>query len=331
MVGANAYSASTQSGYASHIRAYLLFCLYFDFNPLPGSDVALSQFFVFQSQTVAPQSLQIYCAGIRSFHLDNGFPWLHISARPGPNRILRGLKRIYGVGAKPKLAITLEILAKMRNFLDFSDHNDVNWWAAALVCFFACLRKDNCTVEKESSFNSSANLCRGDFGPQLGWSRVLESALWVRIRRSKTNQVRARVHMVPLMPVRGSDLCPVTAVVHAFSFFPDTAPGAAPFTQRERNGAPSPLTHGSFVRKLKSLITYIGMSPDDYSGHSFRIGAATLSFQLTPKHELIKGLGDWASDAYLGYNRATLQTRCLLPTLMAMHASRISRASPPRS
>ena len=47
------------------------------------------------------------------------------------------------------------------------------------------------------------------------------------------------------------------------------------------------------------------LGEDDYSGHSFRIGAATLSFSLTPRHELITDLGDWASDAYLGYNRAT--------------------------
>ena len=45
----------------------------------------------------------------------------------------------------------------MRGHLDFSKPADVMWWAAALTAFFGCFRKDNVTVDKESSFNSSAN------------------------------------------------------------------------------------------------------------------------------------------------------------------------------
>ena len=70
---------------------------------------------------------------------------------------------MYGVGPKPKLAITLEILLAMHGRLDFNIPADVKWRAAALTAFFGCVRKDNVTVDKESSFNSSANLCRGDF------------------------------------------------------------------------------------------------------------------------------------------------------------------------
>ena len=79
------------------------------------------------------------------------------------------------------------------------------------------------------------------------------------------------------------------------------------------------------MRRLKELVSAIGLDRDDYSSHPFGIGAATLGFALTPKHELIKLHGDWAYDAYLGYNRMTVETRCLLPSLMALRAARVAR------
>ena len=131
-------------------------------------------------------------SGIRSFHIDNGYYWPHVSSRPIVHRTMRGLKRVFGAGPKQQFDITLEILMAMRGHLDFSNPADVMWWAAALTAFFGCFRKDNVTVDKESSFNSSANLSRGDFAPHKGsWANVFEGPLWVRVRRSKTNQSKA--------------------------------------------------------------------------------------------------------------------------------------------
>lgn len=321
-----AHAGNTRKAYASHVKAYVGFCIFFDFNPLPASDIALSQFLVFQSQTVNPSSLQTYMSGIRAFHLDHGFTWPHVSTRPVIFRTLQGLKRVCGAPAKPKLAITLEHLLKFREFLNFDDPNDVMWWGAALTAFFCALRKDNVTVEKASSWNSRANLTRGDFAPKYGWARVLEGPLWVRLRHSKTNQQGAKCHLIPLIPIRGSPLCPVSAVVRALGLQANLPANSAPFCQFSGGGESTPLTHGSFVRRFKVLVSSIGLDPNDYSGHSFRIGAATLSFSLTSKHELIKAHGDWASDAYLAYNRMSVQTRCLLPSLLALHAAKVACA-----
>ena len=80
---------------------------------------------------------------------------------------------------------------------------------------------ENVTVDKESSFNSSANLCTGDFAPHEGdWGQVFKGPLWVCIRRSKTNQYGAKVHYVPLIPIPNSALCPEAAAVRAFALSP---------------------------------------------------------------------------------------------------------------
>ena len=162
----------------------------------------------------------------------------------------------------------------------------------------------------------------------------MEGPLWVQIRSSKTNQSGTRVHYVPLIPIPGSPLCPVTAVVRAFSVHPDceaTQPAFSTWTGGAgaggaRAGRFSPMTHSVFVRRFKVLIKDIGLNPADYSGHSFRRGAATLGFTLTDRHELIKYLGDWRSDAYLGYNQMSVESKCLLPELMAQYAIGLSRA-----
>ena len=89
------------------------------------------------------------------------------------------------------------------------------------------------------------------------------------------------------------------------------------------------MSHSVFVRRFKVLIKDIGLNPADYSGHSFRRGAATLGFTLTDRHELIKYFlrGDWRSrDAYLGYNQMSVESKCLLPELMAQYAIGLSRA-----
>jgi hypothetical protein len=304
-----------------------MFCLYFELPILPATDLSLSQFLVFQSKSCTPASLQVYTAGIRSFHLDNNFPWIHVSARPVVHRTMMGLKRLYGQPSTPKMAISIGHLLSMRGFLNLSDKNDAHFWAACCTAFFGCFRKDNITTEKSGSFNASANLARGDLLPELGYERSLFSTWWVRVRHSKTNQHHSKVNFVPLIAQPGSPLCPVAAVVTAFSCNPNADPNTSAFCSFDSEGFASPLTHGTFVRRLKELISAIGLDPLRFSGHSFRRGAATLAFSLTGNHELIMSLGDWRSNCYLGYRQVSDQSRCVLPRLMAASASKtVARA-----
>jgi hypothetical protein len=71
------------------------------------------------------------------------------------------------------------------------------------------------------------------------------------------------------------------------------------------------------VKSLKALLQMAGFNPANFSGHSFRRGAATDSFSLTNKHDQIQLHGDWISEAYLRYNEVDDDYRLELPTLMA--------------
>ena len=64
-----------------------------------------------------------------------------------------------------------------------------------------------------------------------------------------------------------------------------------------------PLTHSSFVSKLREALKAVGVDCSGYSGDSFRIGAATTAVSKGIQDSLIKTMGRWQSIAYQLYVR----------------------------
>ena len=63
------------------------------------------------------------------------------------------------------------------------------------------------------------------------------------------------------------------------------------------------LRRAYFVSTMKLLISLLGLSPIDFSGHSLRAGAATSGANQGLDSWEIKMLGRWRSDAYNVYLR----------------------------
>ena len=61
------------------------------------------------------------------------------------------------------------------------------------------------------------------------------------------------------------------------------------------------MTHKSFTYNLKSLLCKIGVNPDDWTGHSFRRGGASLLYRLGVDLLTSHACGDWSSDTFLRY------------------------------
>ena len=76
------------------------------------------------------------------------------------------------------------------------------------------------------------------------------------------------------------------------------APG--PFFQFNNR---EPLTRELLVQHLREALTNAGIDASKFSGHSFRIGAASTAAALGVEDSLIKTLGQWKSSAYLPYVR----------------------------
>ena len=58
-----------------------------------------------------------------------------------------------------------------------------------------------------------------------------------------------------------------------------------------------------FLSMFKETLQYLGIDSSFYSGHSFRIGAATTAGRVLIEDHLIKTLGRWSSDSYCRYIR----------------------------
>ena len=93
------------------------------------------------------------------------------------------------------------------------------------------------------------------------------------------------------------DLCPVRAVT-TYAAVRESASGAFFHFQ---DG--TPLAKPRFVEAVRQALGQAGIPSEGYSGHSFRLGAATAAAQCGLQDSIIQALGRWASPAYLRYIR----------------------------
>ncbi|MGL5566769.1 MAG: tyrosine-type recombinase/integrase [Plesiomonas sp.] len=65
-----------------------------------------------------------------------------------------------------------------------------------------------------------------------------------------------------------------------------------------------PVTRFWFQKHLKSVLQQSGILAENFSSHSFRIGAATSAAQKGLSEQQIQALGRWSSDAFQSYIRS---------------------------
>ncbi len=171
-----------------------------------------------------------------------------------------------------------------------TDFNNVALWAARCLGFFGFLRSGEFTIPTRNSFDRSTHLTPQDVTID---SHDRPTTLQVRIKASKTDQYRhgALIYLA----ATENDLCPVAAV-------------AAYLARRPPVGGPlfilasgEPLTKPKLVAQIRDILQRAEIQASAYSGHSFRIGAATTAAARGIPETLIKMLGRWSSDAYQTY------------------------------
>ncbi|XP_066462916.1 uncharacterized protein [Eleutherodactylus coqui] len=68
-----------------------------------------------------------------------------------------------------------------------------------------------------------------------------------------------------------------------------------------------PVTRYQFTAIMRSCLKNLGLAPNDFGSHSFRIGAATSAFSCGLRSEEVKRVGRWKSEAYRSYVRPDLR------------------------
>jgi hypothetical protein len=295
-----AFATGTNKNLRVQWKSFFLFCLYFEFIPIPATLDTICLYAQFLSRSFkTTAAIKNYLSGVKLLHLYSAVSYPDFGAFE-LTLALRGLSRLNPHCPKQALPITPLILQSMYYFLDMNEPLDATYWCLLLFGFFLMLRKSNLTPV---SFNAA------DIAKVLHRRDVVisgEMAL-VLIRWSKTNQFGQRVLKLPLVANPASLLCPIRAyrVMQGLTPAPLTSP-AFVFRQQDRL---VPVLYREFQVKLRVLVAKSGRDAGLYSSHSLRRGGATSAFQAGIPGELIQLHGDWSSDAYKRYLHIPLSSK----------------------
>ena len=293
-----ALTPATHKTYKAAERKYLTFCINFNLSPLPTSECLLSYFAVCLGQEgLASSTIRTYLSGVRQIQIAAGFPDPHIDHMPRLRQVLKGIRvqavRI-GRHPRPRLPITPSILCKLRRvWLEGSPtFNNAMLWTASTITFFGFCRSGEVTVQCESKFDPQTHLCFSDIAVDNALS---PNTISIKLKHSKTDQFRKGVNLV--IGRTNDDLCPVTALL-SYLVHRGDAPG--PLFQWDNH---TPLSKSKFVDHVRHALLAANVPAHLYTGHSFRIGAATTAASAGTEDSTIQTLGRWKSSAYLLYIR----------------------------
>lgn len=295
---ANGLAPSTRQVYGSAQRQFLEFCSQDipsgSSRPLlPASEQTLMRFCAHLADRLHHSSIKVYLSAVRSLHIDYGY------SDPLANclqlqRLLRGIKRHQGSNPSQRQPVTADLMTVLHQSLDLSKPDNVMLWAACCLGFFGFLRAGEFTTN--SSFDPAIHLTTADL--QVDSSSNPQS-FRVFIKCAKTDPFRKGCF---IFLGRGSaPLCPVVALTQ-YLHLRGSAIGPLFIFQDGR-----PLSRALLSSFLQSTLQAAGI-PGKFSGHSFRIGAATTAAQRGIPDHLIKTLGRWSSEAYLLYVRTPVES-----------------------
>ena len=170
----------------------------------------------------------------------------------------------------------------------------VMFWAACCLAYFGFMRIGELTVSSDDAYDSASHLSWGDIAVD---DPACPSCMEVWVKVSKTDPFWQGISL--FIGRVASDLCTVSAML-AYLVVRGNQTGPL-----FKFGDGKPLTRQRFVMAVKETLDAAGMEAGQYSGHSFRIGAATTAAARGLEDSTVRTLGRWKSQAYLEYIRIT--------------------------
>ena len=288
---------STNRTYESAKRRFLNFCSLTSLPPVPASEAVLCLYAShLAKEGLRHQSIRTYLSALRHLYISLGHPdpFAH-NQFPRLSYVLKGIHRSEGASRPqdrrlPILPSTLEALWGVWSVPspNISPFECSMLWAACCIGFFAFLRSGEFT----STPTQEVPLRPEDVAVD---NHSNPSYMSIRLRHSKTDPFGNGVTL--FVGRTYQHICPVAAVLAYLAVRP---PIRGPLFIHA-NG--TPLTRVELIRHVRQALRLRGFDVSNYSGHSFRIGAATTAAARGIPDATIKMLGRWESSAYTSYIR----------------------------
>lgn len=231
-------------------RYFLLFCLYFEFEPLPASLDVLCLYAQFLGRSFkSSEAIKSYVSGVKLLHLFHDVEFPHSSSFI-LKLTFKGLSKCLAHRPKRASAMTPGLLCDMYKGLELSSQVDAVFWSLFLTAFFLMARKSNLVPRTVREFDPKKQLQRRDV-------MVADDVLLVALKWSKTNQCGSRLLQVPLMAIPCSVLCPVRAYTHMVKIVP--ARDRSPAFCIPAGDTLVPVEHSGFLSFLRSAVGFLGL------------------------------------------------------------------------
>ena len=283
----------TWANKVSHLRAYVDFTTYFGVQDFPVLHGVLLRFiallgrgpYTYESAKNIFSSVKYFASVLDppSASAPSVFDGVHVTAA------LKGLKAQLSRPVHQKLPVSVEHLVRFHGALELSNAKHLACWCAMLLAFFGCLRLSNLVPSAQVQFDPLKHLKRDDI-------RIVDDMVLVFFKWSKTNQSAKKVSWIPISPVSDSRFD--IRLYFRKLLNSVKVPNNAPLFSFEENKFH---TRFSLISLLNMCVSEAGLSPADYSWHSFRRGAAVFAFELGLADSAVQLLGDWSSSAFKSY------------------------------
>ena len=236
---------------------------------------------------------------LRYYQVGQGFTEPNHAAMAKLKTVGNGLKRLQAASTlnrKNRLPITPELqnLRQIRHQWEnkAQEYEVIMFWAVCCTAFFGFFRLGEILLQSGCTYDSNIHLSVGDVAVEN-----VEDPKMVQIslKHSKTDQF-GQGSKIYLGRTR-NDLCPVAAIL-AYLVLRGNMQGPI---FRFQNG--STLTKDRFITVVREVLQTTGIDATSYSGHSYRIGAATTAASIGVEDSMIKALGRWNSNAFQAYIR----------------------------
>ena len=293
---------STKKNLLSQLNAYEKFCNRYLLPYFPCDNIQLCRFGQHLSKELSsPDSIGNYTSGMRTMMALLG------QEPPDPKdrqmqMFISGLRKSMDHVTKQAAPITPQILVRISKVVNHRDKIETMAWTALLLGFYMFLRKSNLVPEAMDKFDNLHQFRRKDIS-LLG----LDEAMLCEVRWTKTMRKKGEILRFPVLPAKNKSICPVFWV-HKLILDNPGLPEEPLFLIRVPGQVLS-LSANQLLYRMRKWLKLIGEDELTFTLHSLRRGGATFAYQSDLQAEMIKLLGDWASDCFKRYIDVSMEKR----------------------
>lgn len=245
--------------------------------------------------TISAKTLSKYISGLQAWHTFHNQRYPHTS-RDVVKIMLRASERVDALTppAPKKPAVMIYHLLALYNNLFNRSPKDTAILDCAICAFWGMARLAELTYDLRTGQPpwSESVLVNDAVKPLEGTSHIL-----LLVRGAKT--AKPGSHQAILLNAQDNQLCPVKAVLRRVASASN--PNDALFSYIDEDQIRKNLRRSDVVSRCQAVWKSLGWT--SISGHSFRVGGASLRAELGVPHLDIKKLGRWTSNCYTLYLR----------------------------